>query len=204
MGSFTHCCTKPASEPRSPADFRWTARILFLWLVLLAPLPAAAAEFRILEAGTQVVDGVLVMSARAEYQLNDDVLEALDSGVPVFFVLSIEVERERKWWWNSTIAKLEQRYMLLFHALSEKYVVHNLNSGAQENFSTLGAALESLGKVDKLPLIDENLLRAGKRYWVRLRTSLDIEALPAPIRPLAYLSPSWRLESEWHEWSLNP
>ena len=31
---------------------------------------------------------------------------------------------------------------------------------------------------------------------------VDIEALPAPLRPVAYLSSPWRLTSEWYEWPL--
>jgi hypothetical protein len=175
-----------------------------LALALLSPAQAAKSGFRIEQAATRVVDDVVMLSAQIDYQLNEELLEALDSGVPLFFVLTIEVSRERKWWWDSDIASLEQRYLLLFHALSEKYVVHNLNSGAQENFRSLNAALSALGKIEDLPLIDANLLEQNKRYWVRLKAALDIEALPAPIRPLAYLSPKWRLETKWHDWSLNP
>ena len=40
-------------------------------------------------------------------------------------------------------------------------------------------------------------------YSVRLQASLDIEALPLPLRPLAYVSPSWHLSSEWYTWDLD-
>ena len=32
----------------------------------------------------------------------------------------------------------------------------------------------------------------------------EIEALPAPLRPIAYVSPSWRLSSGWYEWVFVP
>ncbi len=179
-----------------------------LWLAgLLLAAAAGAAEpglFRVTTAETRLADGVFLLSARIEYRLSPEALEALDSGVPLFVVLDIRVERQRRWWWNSTVARLQQRYLLLYHALSEKYVVHSLNSGAQANYRSLAEALAALGRVEDLPLMDSNLLDPGAEYRVRLRAYLDIEALPAPLQPLAYLSPGWRLQSEWKQWSLRP
>lgn len=178
------------------------------WLAgLLLAAAAGAAEpglFRITEADTRLADGVFLLSARIDYRLSPEALEALDSGVPLFVVLDIRVERQRRWWWNSTVARLQQRYLLLYHALSEKYVVHSLNSGAQANYRSLAEALAALGRIEDLPLMDSNLLESGADYRVRMRAYLDIEALPAPLQPLAYLSPGWRLQSEWRQWSLRP
>ena len=171
------------------------------WLVLTS-VPAQAAPFSIEHAEFTVSNKVYELSARIEYRLSEKVLEALESGVPLFIALDIEVKKHRKWWKNATIALLEQRYLLLYHALSEKYVLNNLNSGAQQNFSSLPSALDALGTIRGLPLIDQNLLDSKGEYFVRMRTYLDIDSLPPPIQPIAYLSSDWRLESEWHQWSL--
>ncbi len=196
-----------------PAWSRTASRARGLALLLAALLGlggattevALAADGMVVEAPrTEIVDGVLTLSARVRYHLSDEVLEALNSGVPLFFVLDIEVERVRRWWPDATIASLQQRYLLLYHALSEKYVVHNLNSGVQGNYGSLTTALWSMGRVEDLPLIDRGLLDAGAEYTVRLRATLDLDALPAPIQPLAHLSSDWRLESPWYELSISP
>jgi hypothetical protein len=122
--------------------------------------------------------------------------------VPLIVLLDIKVEQERSWWLNKTIAELQQGYLLLYHALTEKYIVNNLNSGAQENYDRLSAALAALGKIEDLPILDAQLANTGSHYLIRLRTRLDLESLPAPMRPLAYLSSDWRLESDWYEWPL--
>ena len=31
---------------------------------------------------------------------------------------------------------------------------------------------------------------------------LDVEALPPPLRPIAYTSGAWRLNSDWHKWDI--
>jgi hypothetical protein len=178
---------------------------VFVLLCLLGPGLAASAHakgFTIRSVSTHLQDKVYLLDANIDYQFSDTALEALRNGVPLIVLLDIKVEQERSWWWNKTIADLQQGYLLLYHALTEKYIVNNLNSGAQDNYERLSAALNALGKVKDLPILDAHLATAGERYVVHLRTRLDLESLPAPMRPLAYISSDWRLESDWYEWPL--
>lgn len=163
-----------------------------------------AEGFKILSAETKLKENVFLLEANMDLTFSSDALEALRSGVPLIVFINIEVEKDRNWWWDKTIAELEQGYLLLYHALSEKYIIHNLNSGSQQNFSSLSTALFSLSNFQDLPLIDKNLLEEGVNYYVRLRTYLDIESLPAPMRPIAYISSQWQLESDWFSWPLKP
>ena len=163
-----------------------------------------AEGFNILSAETKLKEHVFHLEANMDLKFSYDALEALRSGVPLIVLINIEVQKDRSWWWDKTIAKLEQGYLLLYHALSEKYIIHNLNSGAQNNYISLNAALYSLSNIRDFPLIDKNLLEEGDDYYVRLRTYLDIESLPAPMRPIAYISSQWQLESDWFSWPLKP
>ena len=162
-----------------------------------------AEGFRVLAAETKLKDQVYNLEANLDLKFSDDALEALRSGVPLIILINIEVQKDRNWWWDKSVAELEQGYLLLY-ALSEKYIIHNLNSGAQKNFISLNAALFSLSHIQDFPLIDKNLLIEGDDYYVRLRTYLDIESLPAPMRPIAYISSQWQLESDWFVWPLKP
>lgn len=120
--------------------------------------PSHAEGFRILAAETKLKDHVIQLDANMDLKFSDDALEALRSGVPLIVLINIEVLKDRNWWWDKTIAELEQGYLLLYHALSEKYIIHNLNSGAQQNYISLNTALYSLSNVRSFPLIDKNLL----------------------------------------------
>jgi hypothetical protein len=163
---------------------------------------AHAEGFKILDAKTTLVNNVYQLESNMSLQFSEDALEALRSGVPLIVLVNIEVLKDRNWWWDKTVAQLEQGYLLLYHALSEKYIIHNLNSGAQQNFSSLSAAIAALSKIKDLPVIDKNLLEKNSNYYMRLRTYLDIESLPAPMRPIAYISSQWKLESDWYTWPL--
>jgi hypothetical protein len=186
-----------------PARRHWR---LSFWLLSCCLLftPAQAGDVKIHDTRTLLIDGVYRVGARVELTLNETLQEALHNGVPLVLKLSVEVIREREWLFPERVAQLEQKFELEYHALTESYLVKVLSTGAQRSFRTLDAALAFIGNVYDLPLIDENLLRAGRKYWVRMRADLDVEALPTPIRVWAYLGSEWSLQGDWHRWPLLP
>lgn len=160
------------------------------------------AEFRVNEITTRLDEDVYRLDVRAEYHLSNAAVEALVSGVPITFELQMEVVSPREWLWDKTIAELSQRYRIEYYALTQQYLVTNLNSQSQDIYSSQQRALEALGVITELPLIDKHLLKEDALYEGHLRTRLMIEELPTPLRVLAYLSPEWRLSSEWTVWRL--
>lgn len=154
-------------------------------------------------AGVQVVlrDEVYYLDAEVEYTLSRQISEALDRGVSLPVLVEVEIARERSYLWNETVAALEQRYELDYHALTRQYMLRNINIGTQSSHPSRAAALNALGRIVSLPLIDANLLlEPNAAYIGRLRVSVDTEALPVPLRLRALVMPEWRLSSEWHEW----
>jgi hypothetical protein len=177
---------------------------LMLGVAVCLPAQTARAEhaFVVKYIETDLANGVYQLNARIDFRFSEAAMSALENGVPLLILFDIQVKQER-WYWNKTVADLEQGYLLLYHALSEKYILQNLNSGAQEHYRSLDAALADLGQIKHLPLIDAKLLETDSTYFVRLRAHLDIESLPAPMRPLAYISSDWDLDSDWYKWPLN-
>ena len=185
--------------------YRKFLRVAPALLALLAwpSISTAANEaFTIRSVETRLLDQVYTLSAKIDFHFSEPALAALQNGVPLIVLIDLEVQRERSWWFNKDIAELQQGYLLLYHALTEKYIINNLNSGAQENYDTLSAAVTALGTIENLPILDAKLAENSGHYIVSLHAYLDLEALPAPMRPIAYISSKWRLESEWYEWPL--
>ena len=177
----------------------WLAGLLLLGL---ASQVAQGAEFRVVEGDVQLREGVYYLDATIRYELSATAAEALDSGVPLVVELRIEVVEPRRFWWDSVHAALSQRYRLSFHALSERFVLTNLNTRESTTFRSVDGMLRALGTVADLPVIDRALLDPERSYLLRLRASLDLDSLPGPLRPMAYISPSWRLASDWHTWRI--
>ncbi|HET7131257.1 MAG TPA: DUF4390 domain-containing protein, partial [Gammaproteobacteria bacterium] len=135
-------------------------------------------------------------------QLSSEARDALQSGVPLRLRLDVQVIANRRFWFDGEDAELRQLYQLEYHALSERYIVENLNSGDQASFATLFSALNFVGRVERLPVIDAALLDRGREYDIRLRAALDVEKLPGPLRLLAFWRRDYALASDWFKWRL--
>lgn len=163
---------------------------------------AGAQQFSVNHGQTRLVDKVYLLDASLSYKFTQEALDALNNGVPLTLVLDIEVYQPRRYLWDDVVASLEQRYELQYHALSGQYLLHHVNSGAQFSYPTLDSALATLGAVTNIPIIDAPLLDPEKHYMVRVRSRLDIDALPVPLQLTAYVSQSWWLSSGWYSWDL--
>lgn len=163
-----------------------------------------AQPFAVRHAETDEVDGVYQLTATIDYKLSAAALEALHSGVPLTISVDIEIVKPRDYLWDGKVADLEQRYELRYHALTEQVLVKHVNSGRNFTYPGIGAALRGIGHVSDLPILDKTLLENDTHYVGRLRAKLDIEALPVPLRLLAYVSPAWHLDSPWQTFSLRP
>ena len=179
-------------------------------LALTAMLQPAVAQdgieragyFEVRSASTRQVGGVHALDARLQLVLSSEALAALSSGVPLVIELQLQLIRERRFWWDDAAADLAVRFELEYRPLSQRYIVRNTNSGDQESFATLYSALNNLGRVQGLPVIDDALLEPGEDYRIRLRAMLQTQQYPAPLRLLFFWRSEWQLQSEWYEWLL--
>jgi len=165
-------------------------------------LPERQGFFDIRSATTVLNNGVHELEARLQLILSDEALDALNSGVPLRIELVFEVIRVRGFWIDSLDAALTFTYELEYRPLSQRYIVRNLNSGNQESFATLYSALNNLGRIQKLPVVDDALLNPNSRYRLRLPARLSTKQYPAALRLLFFWRSQWQLESDWYEWTL--
>ncbi|ADE16834.1 conserved hypothetical protein [Nitrosococcus halophilus Nc 4] len=180
----------------------WCSGGLLLLGLLISMSGVASETFNVRTASTQLVGGIYRLHAQIDYPLNEEVRKAVKSGIPLIVNQEIEILRLRRWLWPKTIKEITLRYQLRYHALSEQFVLLYLSQDRQRAYPNLSAAIKSLSTIKDYPLITQEELEPHQRYRVRLRTRLNIEDLPAPMRPIAYLSPQWHLDSPWFSWLL--
>ena len=196
---------------RSERTARWNVRGL-AWAAGLmlcqtawsdAPTPGTESRsgFEIRHAAARLVGGVYVLDAHIDYAFSPESLEAMDSGVPLTILLEVDVERDRAIL-NEMVVTVRSRHRIEKHSLSEQYMVTDLSTRRSRTYRSFEEMATDLGTVEGLPMLDRRLVDDGDHYTLRLRAKLDIEALPAPLRPLAYLTAPWRLSSDWYSWPL--
>ena len=196
-----HC--SPNAE-RRPSRTGPRLLLMACSLALLAPEPAlpapAAAEpgFRVRSADVRLNNGVYFLDTRIVFDFSAEAVEAMENGVTLTVLIDVEVFRQRALW-DRKILSRQSRFDVGVHALSKKYVVKKLDAGETQTYRSIEEMAAALGTIEHLPLFDASGLDTGNTYTARVRARLDIEALPSPLRPLAYVSQAWRLASEWYE-----
>jgi hypothetical protein len=175
-------------------------------LALAASLALSApawgqSRFEIRSAYVEPAEGVYQLNATIDFDIPPGAREAVREGVPLSLHLEIVVRRQRFYWFDEAVATLEQDYELVFHALSERYLVRNLNSGEQSSYPTLDTALDAMRVISNLPILDVALIDPERRHEISVRATLDVRTMPDTLRFILFWADDWRQRSEWYTWS---
>lgn len=175
---------------------RWYC-VLLLVVIAVLPSLSQAAGFDIESQTCRSTADTFVLDADINFDFSDKALEALQNGVPLTLEIHLRVRRDNAWVWEKDLTNSRLRYQISFLPLASVYQVIDLQNNTMESFVTRKVAISALGDIQGMPVIKHSQMEKGEIYLVGLRTSLDIDALPLPLRPMAYLSPSWNLSSKW-------
>jgi hypothetical protein len=193
-----------ASKPR------YLARRALGWLLcLIATIgpsveAVAAPELVIRDVQVTIDEGVYELDARLDLPLPDGARKAIESGLTLRLTYEIVVDRVRRYMLDAEIASLAQRYEVSYHALSQRYLVRNLNTGERHDYGTLQGALDRVCEIRGLPVLDTALISPGPTYEGRIRAVLDLSTAPDVLGWLLFWSDDWSAESDWKTWTLRP
>jgi hypothetical protein len=193
-------------ERTAGAGYAWQ-RVLLACAFALAPLPSAFADaldgtLEVRSAYVTVDNGVYQLTARIAYPVNDEIRSALKDGVSLSFDLEAQVQRLRRYWTNSTTVDVTLRRELSWHAVTERYVVRDVERGELGSYGTLDQALTAIGTVEAWPVVVEPQLEPAASYEIGVRASIRRGTLSGALRALIWWSSSWQRSSEWYTWSL--
>lgn len=177
------------------------ASLLALGLLLPATV---LGSFAVQEAKPEFRDGKLYISADLDLTLNEKVEEALGKGIPLNIMIEVRLKRPRSMLWDELIGNWSVTRKISYHALSSQYLVSTNGQAQVESFTSLNQALRSTGTLIDQEFPMNHFPGKDETYVLELRVSLDIESLPAPLRPVAYTSLDWRLNSGWTTWPAQP
>lgn len=195
-----------ASKNGYPAKL--TGILLFLLLTSLA----ANAAFSVRQMNVRLNKEVLEISGQLDLELSRKTEEALSKGIPLEVIIELQLNRERLLMWDEKLNSWLFKRKIVFHAMSNQYLISSNLPGsetAQESYSSLQGALAAMGSLENVELklgnsdrISRLIRSTNDPLQLEIRARLDIESLPSPLRPVAYTSRSWRLNSGWSSWSV--
>ena len=201
-GSTTRCSKNHPSAER--IRVRTLINFSLLSLLILANVGAAATEIHIHQVNGKTQADFYFIDTKLDIALNASAREALASGVPLTFVFDIEIVRPQRYLWDQTVLTLRRPFTLQRHALAKRFLVTDVTTDRHLTVGSIDEALSALGAINDITISRSKDLPIATPLRGRLRVQLDIESLPAPLRPIAYISPRWHIRSAWYEWNVTP
>jgi hypothetical protein len=205
------CRPLPASLPGLP----WALGVLriarrlaqrgIMHLVLLAALwagAAAGADLEVRSASIASGDDGYVLNADFAIELSQRLEDIIAHGVPLFFVVEVELTRARWYWFDEEAVAKSRTFRVYYHALTRQYRV---SFGAlHQNFASLADALRTLEHIREWQIADKGALTPGQVYRAGVRMRLDLTQLPKPLQVTAFGSKDWSLGTDWFSFDFTP
>jgi hypothetical protein len=183
-----------------PASLRQIGAALLLGT---AAAVATADTIEVSSAALEVAETRYALFADFRLDLTASLLEALNNGVSLGFLVEFELSRPRWYWFNEKTATQRLELRLSYIPLAKQY---RLSSGSlHQNFASLSEALQALGAVHNWLVFDRDQVDNGRRYVASVRMRLDPAQLPTPFRVMrAVTSREWTLASDWKRFPFTP
>jgi hypothetical protein len=178
--------------------------LCFFATQLIAAPAHADTTVEVAGASLALDEAVYGLDADLEIRLPGGAQRAIEAGLTLRLRYEIEIARVRRYMFDAEVAKLEQNFEVAYHALSQRYLLRNLNSGEQQDYGNLAAALDGVSSVRGLPLLDASLIKKGVPYSVRVRAVLTLRSTPDSLSWLLFWTDDWSASSEWYEWTHRP
>lgn len=174
-------------------------------LVLGLPVTATRADsIDIARASLEPsIDGeAWLLSADLQLSLGNRLEDAVNRGVPLYFVADFALWRSRWWWFDDRVAEASQTWRLAYHALTRTYRL-SLN-GFVTRHASLAEAMDAISRIRGWRVLERGTVRAGTSYEASVRVRLDVSQLPKPFQLTALTDRDWNLQAEWKRFPFNP
>ena len=170
----------------------WKSIISGICGIALAACAREPASMSIRSAGISAES----LLTQISWQPDPGLLDALDHGIPLDFVLTLKAQKAAAFGIHRNIAEQQRRVQLRYYPLSRYYQFRDLDFNQARNFPARASALAAFENI-RLPLTAWNS-KAADRY--QLDVAIDRAALPGVLRMSSLVRPAWWLDSGEFTW----
>lgn len=142
-------------------------------------LPAVAQAVELLSLQTQRADAALLLEFSIRVTLPRAVEDALQRGVPVYFVAQATLQRSRWYWRDERIARVSRSWRLAYQPLTATWRVGL--GGLNQHFPTLAEAMAAVTRISGWRLAELAQIDPDSRHYVEFSWRLDTAQLPSPM-----------------------
>ena len=168
----------------------WLALLLLAALGWALPGASRADQPEFSEFEVARTEEGVMLSFALRFDLPRGVEDALSKGVPLYFVAEAEVFRDRWYWRDKSVTRVNKVWRIAYQPLTRKYRVSF--GGLNQNFDNLSDAVASVRRVSGWKIADAHEAEDG-RHYVEFSYRLDTTLLPRPMQIGIGGQPDWTL-----------
>ena len=187
------------------AWIRRILRLVFACFLLAGGWARAEGIADITQLRIERSDDEWHLSAQLQFDMPAAVEDALLKGIPMVFVISADVLRDRWYWWtDKKVLSTERNMRLAYQPLSRRWRL-NVNAGTaasngvglalNQSYDTLAQALSAIKRISKWRIADAADLDSGVKYRLDFRFRLDLSQLPRPFQIGAFGQSDWDISA---------
>lgn len=137
----------------------------------------------------------LYLDVSVEFDLPRSVQDALNRGIPLYFVTEFSIERQRWYWINKPIVEASLITRLSYSPLTRQYRLSR--GGLSQSFDSLSETLAILKSLHGWRVSEDPVIENPEDCVAEVMVRLDTEQLPLPMQ-VTIGENDWDLTSDWH------
>ncbi len=135
--------------------------------------------------------------AQIAWEPDPNLLDALDHGIPLDFVVTLTAQKNAALGWHEDVASQQRHVQLRYYPLSRYYQLRDLDLDRTRSFPARAAALAALENL-RLPLASWMPTNADH---FKIDVAMNRAALPGVLRMSSLVRPEWWLSSGAYAWA---
>ena len=160
---------------------------LALWLTVVRP--AHAESIAVQRASLQADGSGWSLDARFDFELNPNLEDAVNKGIPLYFTTDFELSRARWYWFDEQPVSVSQTIRLSFQPLTRRWRLQVSASpigspglALGQTFDTRDEALAAIQRISNWRIAEPSDVDPDVRHTVDFRFRLDVSQLPRPFK----------------------
>ena len=175
----------------------WVACIL---LLLAGPVLAQAGVAEITQFQIERGEEGILLSAAVRFELPPVIEDALQKGIPMFFVSEAVLYRHRWYWYDREVTHVRRHMRLSYQPLTRRWrltiaptVIGNSGVALGQSFDSQEEALAAVQRFSRWKIAEPGDAAPDGRYDVEFRFRLDVSQLPRPFQIGAVGQAEWNI-----------
>jgi hypothetical protein len=165
---------------------------------LVPPQAFARQKAFVIDGTSRRVGNDWVVSFRVEGGFNEQIENAILSGIPTSFTFHFSLYREVKGWVDDQLFSWKVVRTIHFDNLKRQFSVVMDNEGTRKTFTDFTKAKEAMVTFRDLPVVVAGSLTTQHPYYVKVKAEMIPINMPVVLNEIFFFVSFWEFKTQWH------